>query len=379
MAGRARRRRLLDAGLLGLLWRRLSLECRLLGSPRRFLRRINYGFGYYGAGFVGGVWAGGSFRYNTAVWPVNRTSIHNTYYNKTIVNNYYNHSRVSYNGGRGGISARPTAADRSAYASRRYGATPEQVTHARYASQDRTLYAKTNGGRPPVTSTTHAYNANNRPAHYGTVSHGTRVTHYNATTHTATHYNGTTSTTHYNGTAHTATHYNGTTHATTHYNGTMHAQPHPAAAHPAAAHPPTSASHPGERRRRPQASEALSAHSLESTGPRSGSRLLILRSGALRVQRDAEHQASHLVVVCDARRDAIAFQIRAIRAPRPMREHHVDVARVAPANRRKISPDERNELATRVVVFLRRIEKEREPPGVHHGRILGTQTGDDCE
>jgi hypothetical protein len=154
------------------------------------------------------------------VWPVNRTYIHNTYYNKTIVNNYYNHSRVSYNGGRGGISARPTPAERSAWASRRYGATPEQVTHARYAAQDRTLYAKTNGGHPPVTSTTHAYNASNRPAHYGTVSHGTTVTHYNGTTHSATHYSGTT---------HTATHYSGTTHTTTHSTGTMHAQPHPAA------------------------------------------------------------------------------------------------------------------------------------------------------
>ncbi|MGA7202109.1 MAG: hypothetical protein WBX26_09780 [Candidatus Cybelea sp.] len=197
-----------------------------------FYGGINYGFGYYGAGFVGGVWAGGGFRYNTAVWPVNRTYIHNTYYNKTIVNNYYNHSRVSYNGGHGGIAVRPTPAERSAWASRRYGPTPEQVTHARYASQDRTLYAKTNGGHPPVTATTHAYNANNRPAHYGTVSHGTTVTHYNGTTHTATHYNGTThSTTHYNANTHTATHYNGTTHTTTHYSGTTHAQP-ATASHP---------------------------------------------------------------------------------------------------------------------------------------------------
>ncbi|MGA2759551.1 MAG: YXWGXW repeat-containing protein, partial [Candidatus Cybelea sp.] len=167
-----------------------------------FYGGINYGFGYFGTGFVGGTWAGGGFRYNTAVWPVNRTYIHNTYYDKTVINNYYNHSRVSYNGGHGGISARPTNAERSAYAARRYGPTPEQVTHARYAGQDRTTYAKVNNGHPPVTTTTHVYNDSNHPAHYGT----------------------------------TVTHYNGTT--VTHYNGTMNAQSHPAG------HAPAPVSHP---------------------------------------------------------------------------------------------------------------------------------------
>ncbi|MHB8209653.1 hypothetical protein, partial [Mucilaginibacter sp.] len=32
---------------------------------------INYGFGYGGIGFYGGMWSGGRFRYNTAVWRVN--------------------------------------------------------------------------------------------------------------------------------------------------------------------------------------------------------------------------------------------------------------------------------------------------------------------
>jgi hypothetical protein len=152
-----------------------------------FYGGINYGFGYFGTGFVGGTWAGGGFRYNTAVWPVNRTYIHNTYYDKTVINNnYYNHSRVSYNGGRGGISARATNAERSAYAARRYTPTSEQVTHARYAGQDRTSYSKVNGGHPPVMTTTHAYNTNNRPANYGTV-HGTTVTHYNGTMNAQSH------------------------------------------------------------------------------------------------------------------------------------------------------------------------------------------------
>ena len=45
---------------------------------------VNYGFGYMGIGFVGGVWAGGAFRYNTAVMHVGR-GIHNTYCRPTVV------------------------------------------------------------------------------------------------------------------------------------------------------------------------------------------------------------------------------------------------------------------------------------------------------
>src|ERR1700733_893254 len=39
---------------------------------------VNYGFGYMGVGFAGGLWVGGAFRYNTAVMRVG-PGIHNTY------------------------------------------------------------------------------------------------------------------------------------------------------------------------------------------------------------------------------------------------------------------------------------------------------------
>ncbi len=119
------------------------------GSSVGFYGGVNYGFGYYGTGFAGGVWAGNAFRYNTAVVNVNRTVIHNTY-NKTVINNY-NHSRVSYNGGHGGISARPTSADVDA---RRRGIAPTTVqrNQATVAGQDRNLYANVNKGKPPVTA-----------------------------------------------------------------------------------------------------------------------------------------------------------------------------------------------------------------------------------
>ena len=40
----------------------------------------------YGHRICGGMWAGGAFRYNTAVMHVNTTVIHNTYVDRTIVN-----------------------------------------------------------------------------------------------------------------------------------------------------------------------------------------------------------------------------------------------------------------------------------------------------
>src|SRR5580704_8237694 len=72
-----------------------------------FYGGINYGFGYGGAGFFGGRWVGGSFAYNTAVMNVNRTVIHNTYVENVHVTNVGVHT--SFNGGAGGIQARPSA------------------------------------------------------------------------------------------------------------------------------------------------------------------------------------------------------------------------------------------------------------------------------
>ncbi|MBV8198006.1 MAG: YXWGXW repeat-containing protein [Candidatus Eremiobacteraeota bacterium] len=122
------------------------------GPTVGFYGGVNYGFGYYGSGFVGGIWRGGSFAYNTAVLPVNRTVVNNVYVNKTVINKtVYNNSRVSYNGGTGGIAARPTSAQLTA---RRTGIAPTTVQRqqATVASQDRALYANVNKGKPPVTA-----------------------------------------------------------------------------------------------------------------------------------------------------------------------------------------------------------------------------------
>ncbi len=116
-----------------------------------FYGGVHYGFGYGGVGFVGGHWAGGSFAYNTAVMHVNTTVIHNTY-NTTVVNNVVV-NRVSYNGGAGGIAAKPTAQERIAAHEQHVQETPMQRQHLQAAVRNPGLAARANGGHPAIAAT----------------------------------------------------------------------------------------------------------------------------------------------------------------------------------------------------------------------------------
>jgi hypothetical protein len=114
-----------------------------------FYGGINYGYGYFGVGFAGGGWSGDRFRYNTAVMHVNRTVIHNTYADRTVISrNTIVHNRVSYNGGRGGVAARPRPQEQQAMRERHVQPTGAQLTHQRAASRDRSQFASVNHGRP---------------------------------------------------------------------------------------------------------------------------------------------------------------------------------------------------------------------------------------
>ena len=112
-----------------------------------FYGGVNYGFGYGGVGFVGGEWRGGRFAYNTAVLNVNTAVVHNTFVNRTVVGTSVG-SRVSFNGGPGGIAARETAEERVAANERHVEATSEQMSHEHSASMDRSNFASANHGRP---------------------------------------------------------------------------------------------------------------------------------------------------------------------------------------------------------------------------------------
>jgi WXXGXW repeat (2 copies) len=115
-----------------------------------FYGGINYGWGYFGAGFVGGVWAGNVFRYNTAVWHVDPAVVHNTFVDRTVINNQAG-NRYSFNGPHG-VTATPTAADQAALRERHSGATDPQQQHALTARNDRNQRYSVNHGQPTQTT-----------------------------------------------------------------------------------------------------------------------------------------------------------------------------------------------------------------------------------
>jgi hypothetical protein len=120
------------------------------GATVGFYGGIAYGFGYTGEGYAGGHWQGKQFYYNTAVSNVSVANIHNTY-TQTVVNNTTN--RVSFNGGTGGTTARPTAAQQAAASAPHQPATAVQMQHRQAAMGNQSLRASVNNGKPPVAAT----------------------------------------------------------------------------------------------------------------------------------------------------------------------------------------------------------------------------------
>ncbi len=114
-----------------------------------FYGGINYGFGYPGVGFFGGYWRGGNYYYNRSVTNVNVTVIHNVY-EKTVIHNERNVTRVSFNGGPGGVNARPSRAELAAEHERHVPMTSEQSRHFEAARSDRSFLASVNHGHPEV-------------------------------------------------------------------------------------------------------------------------------------------------------------------------------------------------------------------------------------
>ncbi len=112
-----------------------------------FYGGVNYGFGYAGVGFVGGIWAGNVFRYNTAVTSVNTAVVRNVYVDRTVVHNTYLNNRVSYNGP-GGLSARPDPQQHMAMREQHFQATSMQYSHQQNASLNRAQFASVNHGQP---------------------------------------------------------------------------------------------------------------------------------------------------------------------------------------------------------------------------------------
>src|SRR6266581_857244 len=120
------------------------------GQHVGFYGGISYGYGYFGEGYEGGRWQNGQFYYNRSVNNVNITNIHNVY-NTTITNTTVN--RVSYNGGNGGINARPTPQQEAVAHERHVPPVAVQTQHAQAARAQPELRASANHGKPPVAAT----------------------------------------------------------------------------------------------------------------------------------------------------------------------------------------------------------------------------------
>ena len=117
-----------------------------------FYGGINYGYGYFGRGYEGGRWDHDRFYYNRTVNNINVTEIHNVY-NTTVVNNNVNVTRVSYNGGNGGVTAQPTSQEQAAARERHIAPVPAQTQHIQAARSNRELRASENHGKPPIAAT----------------------------------------------------------------------------------------------------------------------------------------------------------------------------------------------------------------------------------
>jgi YXWGXW repeat-containing protein len=126
-----------------------------------FYGGINYGFGYTGVGFVGGEWRGGAFYYNRSVTNVSVTNVTRVY-NRTVVVN--NTRTTSFNGGTGGVEARPTVQEEAVAHERHTAALETQTQHERLASQNRENFASANHGRPTVAATARAGDFSGRSA-----------------------------------------------------------------------------------------------------------------------------------------------------------------------------------------------------------------------
>jgi hypothetical protein len=127
-----------------------------------FYGGINYGFGYFGRGFEGGVWEGGRFRYNTAVMRVDVTRVHNVY-NKTVIVN--NNVRTSFNGPRG-VNVQASQHEMAAARERHLEATAAQTAHESRAASAHQASARQGAAphnTPQAQNTARSFAGNNQP------------------------------------------------------------------------------------------------------------------------------------------------------------------------------------------------------------------------
>lgn len=110
-----------------------------------FYGGIDYGHGYPGRGYHGGYWRASHFYYNVDVSNVDRDRTQFVY-SKPLPPRRET-SPASYNGGNGGIDARPTARERAWSRERHFGLTAVQKQRAERARTNPAMRYKDSPGR----------------------------------------------------------------------------------------------------------------------------------------------------------------------------------------------------------------------------------------
>ncbi|WP_430389071.1 YXWGXW repeat-containing protein [Dyella sp. 20L07] len=141
------------------------------GAHVGFYGGINYGFGYTGVGYVGGYWRNGGFYYNRSVNRIDNVHITNVY-NRTVNNITVN--RTSFNGGQGGLTARPSAQEMSFAREQHAPPVAAQMQQGTLASRDPSMRASFNHGAPAMAATPRAgvFNAQGAEAARGAGASG---------------------------------------------------------------------------------------------------------------------------------------------------------------------------------------------------------------
>ena len=116
-----------------------------------FYGGVNYGFGYGGVGYEGGRWENAVFSYNRTVNNFGSVTITNVYQKTVFVDP--GATRVSFNGGSGGTTVRPTPEQEAAAHEQHVAAIPAQLQHERTASANKALLASENHGQPTIAAT----------------------------------------------------------------------------------------------------------------------------------------------------------------------------------------------------------------------------------
>lgn len=116
-----------------------------------FYGGVNYGFGYGGVGYEGGRWDNGVFIYNRTVNNFGNVTITHVYEKTVYVQP--GASRVSFNGGSGGTTVRPTQEEQAAAHEQHVAAAASQLQHERTASENKALLASENHGKPAIAAT----------------------------------------------------------------------------------------------------------------------------------------------------------------------------------------------------------------------------------